>query len=123
MDEVRRNGSNKINLKEFRERMIKNGFNRPKFFQRVDERSPKPVSKIHEKLYKEQSKNKKVLQEKKDLMESEEMKECTFAPKVNKNSKFNKRYARSPRPQENTPLIPEETSTMITNESSPYKAR
>jgi hypothetical protein len=54
MDEVRRTGSNKINLKEFRERMIKNGFSRPQFFRRIDERSPKPsASKVHEKLYRE----------------------------------------------------------------------
>ena len=40
MEEVKKTGSNIINFREFREQMIKNGFKRPKFFIRVDERSP-----------------------------------------------------------------------------------
>lgn len=40
MEEVRKTGHNKINFRDFREQMIRNGFKRPKFFMRVDERSP-----------------------------------------------------------------------------------
>jgi hypothetical protein len=42
MDEVKKatGGRQRINFKDFREQMIKNGFKRPKFFVRIDERSP-----------------------------------------------------------------------------------
>jgi hypothetical protein len=65
MEEVRRQGgSNKINLREFRERMIANGFTKPRFFVRANEVSPKPVSKLHERLYKEKDDRKKLLEQK-----------------------------------------------------------
>lgn len=51
MEVAKRNGTNKINLHEFRQKMIDNGFKKPKFFIRVDQGSPKPVSKLHERLY------------------------------------------------------------------------
>lgn len=79
--------------------MIENGFDKPRFFVRADELSPKPVSKLHERLYKEKDKKNKIIENIKKEMENEEFKECTFAPQVNK--KFRKKYARSPRPNLN----------------------
>ena len=72
--------NNKINLREFREQLIKNGFHRPKFFLKVEERSPQHVSKVHNRLYEEQIKKNKAMEKKKNEIEKLEYKECTFAP-------------------------------------------
>lgn len=70
IDESRKSsGINKINLKEFREKMIQNGFKKPHFFVRVDQGSPKPVSKLHERLYKEKQRKDQILKQKREKLE------------------------------------------------------
>eukprot|EP00347_Sterkiella_histriomuscorum_P007510 403348644 len=119
-DPNQKNGQNRINLREFREKMIQNGFKRPQFFVRVDQGSPKPVSKLHERLYQEQKQKNKVIEQKRMIQEKEKLKECTFAPQINKEVKYLKRkQARSPNPadvrrHQINQLIPEEATQILT---------
>ncbi len=103
-------------MREFREKMIQNGFKKPQFFVRVDHGVPKPVNKLYERLYQDKEQKEKILKKVRDKAEKEKMKECTFAPVTNSstNAKYLKRrQARSPNPGDmygvrQNMLIPEE---------------
>lgn len=86
--------------------MIDKGYEKPRFFVRIDEKSPQPVSQYHEKLYKDNKKHEQWLAKNQKKKNEEELKDCTFAPILYK-SKFSKKYARSPRPI-NEPIFKEE---------------
>ncbi|CDW86956.1 UNKNOWN [Stylonychia lemnae] len=119
VDEGRqKQGYNRINLKEFREKMIQNGFKRPAFFVRTDQGIPKPVSKLHERLYQEKQQKEELIKKKRDKYEQEKLKECTFAPQVNK-----RKQARSPNPanflsHQNNQLIPEEATQIFSTNNN-----
>eukprot|EP00347_Sterkiella_histriomuscorum_P013898 403362935 len=88
--------------------------------QKNDQGSPKPVSKLHERLYQEQKQKNKVIEQKRMIQEKEKLKECTFAPQINKEVKYLKRkQARSPNPadvrrHQINQLIPEEATQILT---------
>ena len=95
--EAKKRGNKMIDRKEFREMMIKNGF-KPKVMLRSDSGSPKasPPSKVHNRLYNEKDNRERHMEKRKTMQLQEEIKECTFSPKLpTKNFKVGHR---SPRP-------------------------
>jgi len=98
----------KIDVKEWRQQMINRGYKQGGgFLVRANAGSPKPNfgegDDLYERLHKDQEAKEKKFQTLKGKYEQQDMKECTFAPKVNK------RRIRSPRPPETNPLEEQRT--------------